>query len=1079
MKRIKKYQGGSYFRLPSLSSEFQTGASYVANVPPYINTQLQQYITNTGIFSAPIPTSNKVKDNTLKDTVSNIGSSIIGKASDAVSDKIFGDSELGRNLGTIFSSGLNSVGDTVLNNAIKKAALTDGLTKNLGSSVGGAVAGLGANYLGRGITSILGNNAASRFLGQSASTVGGTIGGKILSSGTKNLFSGPGSINPIGLGMSAVGAGLSAATGPSKEYNGTYGSTTKALDTVYDALQAGIGLAPGGQIISGALALNKGLSNLFGSTDGMTSTDAILGSAFMPAPIKWLNMLGSSKTGTFNKQSWQNTQKTSNFMQNAFGDLEDKFSKAREEAGKIYGTFSQGAKRRAQDNIDFSNFAWNKILNMADQNEYQNIRSSDMASINNQRYAQWIQGGFSPLARGKNGMKIFNNSINHNLGQRLLSGAALIDNKQMILSAQNGTKIKKKGVKSGINVDYYDPDNVMSVVANNPDKTIVLDEMTVRPYNKLPIQSELFQGITNQAANEKADEYVNRVTPTAEDLLNIGTLGGLNNLSPTQWARRAYDLRKAIKGNMSWDKFGNNWFYGNNGLVSNKYAQEHPYASAAINLAGDIGAFGTFSALRKLPKYATLMKAENKAAQEAAALNWRDMLSNSVKRTRVGDVEIDNPNLLYHLDRGNNTGAFSNHGAYVKNGILFPGVTKKAGQLDYSWWNKGKPYATSVGGQPMTRLMTATKDTPGMLHVRSQNYPIGQWNGNKGFVLSSEYVSPEGVNVSGSTYTLEPTYGWKRVFKDNPTIKWEDATRTPRITAENAASMTPKQWTAAQDAENTLSGLLSNAKPLVAEENPWITTANANDVLARPSTGRRFQLYKDVYEKEIPKEVKQIYRNAVLPRLQKAHSDYLPLQELIKEGVEKALSKDYTVYPERVFKDAGRNNTAGLAFPDGHIAIKEGYEDYALGHEVRHRLQYSSAPQPMKELKLLNDAYDANFVNLGRKYPKFKDLNLDMEKETLNYDARRSLVGDDVLKKFKLDTQNAIIDDMSDTDVFNAVEEADGYGSVYIDFLRKNNLLTHKKAQQFREAMKHVGAYAAPVGVALGTSATTLYNKSK
>ena len=801
MKRIKKYQGGSYFRLPSLSSEFQTGASYVANVPPYINTQLQQYITNTGIFSAPIPTSSKVKDNTLKDAVSNIGSSIIGKASDAVSDKIFGDSELGRNLGTIFSSGLNSVGDTVLNNAIKKAALTDGLTKNLGSSVGGAVAGLGANYLGRGITSILGNNAASRFLGQSASTVGGTIGGKILSSGTKNLFSGPGSINPIGLGMSAVGAGLSAATGPSKEYNGTYGSTTKALDTVYDALQAGINFVPGwGQIASGAMALNKGLSNIFGSTDGMTSTDAILGSAFMPAPIKWLNMLGSSKTGTFNKQSWQNTQKTSNFMQNAFGDLEDKFSKAREEAGKTYGTFSQGAKKRAQNNIDFSNFAWNKILNMADQNEYQNIRSSDMASINNQRYAQWIQGGFSPLARGKNGMKIFNNSINHNLGQRLLSGAALIDSKQMILSAQNGTKIKKKGIKSGINVDYYDPNNVMSVVANNPNKTIVLDEMTVRPYNRLPLQSELFQGITNQAANEKADEHVNRVTPTAEDLLNIGTLGGLNNLSPTQWARRAYDLRKAIKGNMSWDKFGNNWFYGNNGLVSDKYAQEHPYASAAINLAGDIGAFGTFSALRKLPKYAMLMKAENRAAQEAAALNWRDMLSNSVKRTRVGDVEIDNPNLLYHLDRGNNTGAFSNHGAYVKNGILFPGVTKKAGQLDYSWWNKGKPYATSVGGQPMTRLMTATKDTPGMLHVRSQNYPIGQWNGNKGFVLSSEYVSPEGVNVSGSTYTLEPTYGWKRVFKDNPTIKWEDATRTPRITAENATSVTPEQWTAAQDA---------------------------------------------------------------------------------------------------------------------------------------------------------------------------------------------------------------------------------------------------------------------------------------
>ena len=308
------------------------------------------------------------------------------------------------------------------------------------------------------------------------------------------------------------------------------------------------------------------------------------------------------------------------------------------------------------------------------------------------------------------------------------------------------------------------------------------------------MQSELFQGMTNQTANEKADEHVNRVTPTAEDLLNIGTLGGLNNLSPTQWARRAYDLREAIKGNMSWDKFGNSWFYGNNGLVSDKYAQEHPYSSAAINLAGDIGTFGTFSALRKLPKYATLMKAENRAAQEATALNWRDMLSNSVKRTRVGDVEIDNPNLLYHLDRGNNTGAFSNRGAYVKNGILFPGITKKAGQLDYSWWNKGKPYATSVGGQPMTRLMTATKDTPGMLHVRSQNYPIGQWNGNKGFVQKSEYVSPEPVDVRNSTFKLEPDYGWKRIYaEETPTLNWTDISKTPTITAENATNVTPIQ----------------------------------------------------------------------------------------------------------------------------------------------------------------------------------------------------------------------------------------------------------------------------------------------
>jgi hypothetical protein len=44
-----------------------------------------------------------------------------------------------------------------------------------------------------------------------------------------------------------------------------------------------------------------------------------------------------------------------------------------------------------------------------------------------------IQGGWNPIYRGKQGMKIFNNATNHNMGMRLLSAAALIDNKQMIL----------------------------------------------------------------------------------------------------------------------------------------------------------------------------------------------------------------------------------------------------------------------------------------------------------------------------------------------------------------------------------------------------------------------------------------------------------------------------------------------------------------------------------------------------------------------------------------------------------------------------------------------------------------------
>jgi choline-glycine betaine transporter len=72
------------------------------------------------------------------------------------------------------------------------------------------------------------------------------------------------------------------------------------MDTVYDVISTGANFfGPIGSLVSGAMALNKGLSNIFGSTSGMTLQDAILGSAFMPAPVKWVNMIGANTTSSF------------------------------------------------------------------------------------------------------------------------------------------------------------------------------------------------------------------------------------------------------------------------------------------------------------------------------------------------------------------------------------------------------------------------------------------------------------------------------------------------------------------------------------------------------------------------------------------------------------------------------------------------------------------------------------------------------------------------------------------------------------------------------------------------------------
>ena len=383
-----------------------------------------------------IDTANQQSKPKLGDKLTSAG---INVATDYLSNKVNpfdNDTDVGRVMGTLFSQGVSSAGNTMANNITKGVGLTQGLGMNVGAGLAGAGAGIAANYLGQGITSAMGDSRLGRAVGQGLSTGLGTIGGTAASAAVQgaNVGKALASINPYALGATVLGSALGAATGPSKEYAGKYGGITQTMDTVYDLASVGVNFVPGaGQLISGAMVLNKGLSNIFGSTDGMTKTDAILGSAFMPAPVKWLNMWGSSTTGTFDRQSWQNSQKANSFMGSSFGNLNDRFARAREEAGKTYGTFSQGAKREAQKNIDFANMAWNKVLAMANQNEYQNIRSQDMSSINNQRYAQQIQGGWSPIYRGKYGMKILNNATNHNIGMRLLSGAALIDNKQMIL----------------------------------------------------------------------------------------------------------------------------------------------------------------------------------------------------------------------------------------------------------------------------------------------------------------------------------------------------------------------------------------------------------------------------------------------------------------------------------------------------------------------------------------------------------------------------------------------------------------------------------------------------------------------
>ena len=433
------------------------------------------------------------------------------------------DTEAGGNVGQVLGSAFSSMTNTMSNNIMQGNALIEGMGRNVGASLAGTGMGIAGKYIGKGISKIGDNSRLSRGIGQGVATgigsLGGTMLGNLISTGniagnagklfgTTAKMSKLGAINPYGLAGQVIGTGLQAAFGPSKEYEGTYGNITKGMDTAYDLIKTGVGFIPGyGQLISGMMELNKGLSNVFGSTSGMTRTDAILGSAFMPAPVKWLNMAGARTTNGFNNQSWQNTEKANSFMQNAFGDLQNVFEKARKEAGKTYGTFSRKAFNQAADRNSRANRAWDTVLSLADQNELQNIRSQAMTSINNQRYAQAIQGGYSPLARGKQGMKIVNNATNHNMGMRLLSAAALIDDKQMILSAKSGTKARK--IEKDDDDHTYEMEPMQEVVVTAKRKYIAGYDKNGNPiYTENPQKSMGYTPYTRERT--KYQEWANR-----------------------------------------------------------------------------------------------------------------------------------------------------------------------------------------------------------------------------------------------------------------------------------------------------------------------------------------------------------------------------------------------------------------------------------------------------------------------------------------------------------------------------------------------------------------------------------------
>ena len=146
---------------------------------------------------------------------------------------------------------------------------------------------------------------------------------------------------------------------------------------------------------------------------------------------------------------------------------------------------------------------------------------------------------------------------------------------------------------------------------------------------------------TVQDKQDNTKNYYSAYNP--DDIIkgfNILTLGGLNNLSPTQWAGRYYDLNKLMvsqipgtKRTMTWSDFVNNWINGNSGIVSEKFAQEHPYWTLGINGVGDVIALGGLANANKIKQVGDIVvnhgddvakMAVDVARNSSKPFNWRN-----------------------------------------------------------------------------------------------------------------------------------------------------------------------------------------------------------------------------------------------------------------------------------------------------------------------------------------------------------------------------------------------------------------------------------------------------------------------
>lgn len=193
------------------------------------------------------------------------------------------------------------------------------------------------------------------------------------------------------------------------EYAGAKGGITQTMDSVYDGISdtamsfGPIGTMVGG-IMKGGKLLGGVMNSIGGGTDGMTTTDAILGSSFLNlTPIGLINGFGGQKAETITKNDLAFEQVGASYTGTG-RSVDDALQKS----GKKYGLFSSGEREEANEEILEARRQQSIMSDIANNaSDRFSIRNS-MAAINGNRHRFHMQGGYdqSAIRVGRHGMII-------------------------------------------------------------------------------------------------------------------------------------------------------------------------------------------------------------------------------------------------------------------------------------------------------------------------------------------------------------------------------------------------------------------------------------------------------------------------------------------------------------------------------------------------------------------------------------------------------------------------------------------------------------------------------------------------